>query len=66
MKNLHLLTIGIIIFTYRVNAQNCGNTESYGSSRSSACDDWEDYEPSSYNNTPIKTIRITFHIYSKW
>ncbi|MBK8506145.1 MAG: hypothetical protein IPL46_30475 [Saprospiraceae bacterium] len=64
MKNLHLLAIGIYFLVYEVNyAQNCGNTESYAASRSSACDSWEDYEPSSHNNTPIKTIRITFHIF---
>ena len=66
MKYLHfILATGLIMTTYHAtNSQTiiCGNSGTSGTSRS-GCDVWEDYEPSSYNNTPVKTIRITFQIF---
>lgn len=55
----------------RIGAQSCGNTKIEIESRnyngrsgfSSSCIDWADYHVQDEFDTPIKTIRLTFHIF---
>ncbi len=67
MKNIIFL---LILFTFNVTAQKLVNCGTNKTSRTilprGICDDWNKYSsPINLGNTPVKTIRVSIHVFQK-
>ena len=61
------ITIACFLIALMLNAQEfiCGNDNQLVPLKSTNCTNWDIYSPVNPNDTPIKTIRITFHVIQK-
>ncbi len=66
-KNVFALIFIMFFFLSTIYAQemDCGSTGTTTVSPRSGCDEWGDYSSIDVSKTPIKTIRVTLHIFQK-
>lgn len=63
-KSLFILFAFVPASSLLSQTSDCGNTSNNVEPRSN-CEDWDDYQNITVSNTPIKTIRVTIHVFQK-